>query len=131
MNERNIVAVTGGVNHRTAIRTDLHELVADEPSELGGQNSGPDPMSLAMAALGACTAITLKMYADRKKWDLGEIKVQVHQVMAEGKPAITRTIHVTGDIDADQRERLQFIARACPVSKLIESATTIETLVEE
>jgi putative redox protein len=131
MKERNITAVTGAVNYRTAIRTDHHELVADEPLDLGGQDNGPDPMTLAMAALAACTGITLKMYADRKQWDFGEITVTVHQESVAGRPVITRTIHVTGNLDSEQRDRLQYIAKACPVSKMIESATEIETRVAD
>lgn len=131
MKERNITAVIGGGNYHTDIRTDLHDLVSDEPLDLGGQNDGPDPMSLAMGALAACTGITLKMYADRKKWDFGTITVKVHQTTAEGKPVITRTVHVTGTLDAEQRERLAYIARACPVSKMIENGTAIETRVAD
>lgn len=95
---------------------------ADEPAEEGGANTGPAPHRLLLSALGACTAITLQMYAARKGWALREVDVAL-AFNPDGAPKegsdITRVITLQGDLDAEQRERLLQIANKCPIHKVL------------
>ncbi len=130
-----------GDKYTSEIKTPLHHLLADEPVELGGANLGPTPYDLLMASLGACTVMTLKMYAERKKWQLDEAVVfldhdKVHKEDSEqsdqdGKnPKIsrfTRVLDIKGDLDQKQRERLLEIANKCPVHRTLSEEILIET----
>ena len=101
---------------------------ADEPVADGGADTAPTPMQIVLSALGACTAITLHMYAGRKQWPLTHVDVDL-QLNPDGKPAdgnqITRTITLHGALDEEQRSRLLQIANACPVHKLLEGKVEI------
>jgi putative redox protein len=101
---------------------------ADEPVADGGADTAPTPMQIMLSALGACTAITLHMYAGRKQWPLTHVDVDL-QLNPDGKPAdgnqITRTITLHGTLDEEQRTRLLQIANACPVHKVLEGKVEI------
>lgn len=118
------------------IQSGPHHLVADEPEAFGGTDKGPSPYGLVSAGLGACTAMTIRMYARRKRWPLDNVEVDVsHKKVhahdaADGSAKIdhfTRVIRLSGDLDADQRERLKKIADKCPVHRTLERANEIET----
>ncbi len=116
-----------------------HHLLADEPKDYGGQDLGPSPYELVTAGLGACTAMTLKMYARRKEWPIEEISVHLsfdgdyaedcqkceEETRKIGK--FTRIIEVKGTLDQKQKERLLAIANKCPVHKTLEQGVTIST----
>jgi len=105
-----------------------HALTADEPSARGGTNTGPSPYGLLLAALGACTSITLRMYADRKGWDLGDIKVALkHEKTADGADRIEREVRFSAALTDEQRARLAEIAEKTPVTKTIKTGASIET----
>jgi len=112
----------------------IHQWSGDEPIEQGGADTGPSPTQLLLSSLGACTAITLKMYANRKQWPLEEIEVWVSLnpsgKAADGATEITRRIGFKGSLDPSQRERLLQIANACPIHKLLTGNIRVATTVQ-
>lgn len=116
-------ASIGTTNYVVAIAAGHHQISADEPSKLGGQDAGPAPYELLCAALCACTAITLRMYAERKQWLLSAVQVDVH--FKDG--AITRVLDFEGELDKEQRERLADIAERTPVTLRLKQGLSITT----
>jgi len=104
-----------------------HRLRADEEASNGGDNTGPAPHELLLAALGSCTAMTLKVYAERKGWPLQDVRVTLNGVTGEGGLVITRHIVLDGNLDAEQRQRLIEIAEKCPVHKTLAGDIAIKT----
>ena len=104
-----------------------HRLRADEEAEKGGDNSGPAPHELLLAALGSCTAMTLKVYADRKGWPLRDVRVTLNGATSDTGFTITRQLQFEGDLDQEQRQRLVEIANKCPVHKTLAGDITIST----
>jgi putative redox protein len=115
--------------YRTLLSNGRHEVIADEPSEFGGTDLGFSPSELLLSSLGACTGITLRMYADRKGWPLEEIKISLSfdYDKAAGKSIIGRNIELTGELDEEQRNRLLQIANACPIHKTLQNPIEINT----
>ena len=106
-----------------------NKLISDESVESGGKDLGFDPKELLTSALAACTSITLRMYADRKQWNLKEIKVNVELERNEvdNKTYIKRKLELIGELNEEQRNRLLTIANACPVHKILSNSIEIET----
>jgi putative redox protein len=124
MSLKTLTATLGSDRFATVMSTRQHTLVADEPVELGGQDSAADPYEYLMAALASCTAITVRMYADRKEWPLEGVDVEV--AMAGGQtPTLARTLHLRGALDVAQRARLLQIADACPISKMLTAGVSM------
>jgi putative redox protein len=135
----NQVTASTGQGYRTEILAGTHRLVADEPLSAGGTDSGPDPYGLLLAGLGACTSITLRMYADHKRWPLESIYVHLHHQKIHAKDCeacksdsgkvdlIEREIELIGPLDASQRQRLLEIADKCPVHRTLTSEIMVET----
>ena len=109
------------------IRNKFH-LTADEPSDMGGDDTGATPVELILAGLGSCKAITLKMYAERKGWKLTHVDVDVSSQKINQQYHITAHLHLEGDLTDEQKQRLLKIADKCPVHKLLTSEIQIETL---
>jgi putative redox protein len=116
--------------------SDSHFLRADEPVKYGGSNLGPSPYDLLLMSLGACTSMTLRMYANRKKLALEDVTItlrheRVHaddcEGCASGIERITRGISLRGDLDEDQRQKLLEIADKCPVHRTLENEPQIVT----
>jgi len=127
---------------RTQISAGQHQLIADEPKEAGGTDEGPSPYELLLAALGACTAMTLKMYVERKKLPVTDVEVllsfdRIHiddcescvkeeRINDQEVQHISRLIYVTGDVTEEQKERLLYIAGRCPVHVTLHSNPHVE-----
>ena len=108
-----------------------HRWLSDEPEDLDGANEGPTPVRMLLASLGACTAITLKMYARRKEWSLEGVEVELYMEEDTGgdnhRTIIKRDIRVQGDLSTEQRERLVKIANACPVHRILTGEVQVHT----
>ena len=115
-------------HYATAIDTGGHRITADEPRANGGADTGPAPYDLLLASLGACTAITLRMYADRKKWDLASLTVELHLVRdPEGNERIDRVLRPMGNLNAEQLARIADIAERTPVTLTLKRSVPIVT----
>ena len=124
---RIVTATIGKAPYRTELKTSIHTLYADEPTEAGGKDTGPTPGDLLRMSLASCTAITLRMYADRKKWDVEEIEVTVSNERDQHKTTFQCDISVRGNIDEIQRARMLEIAKACPVHKVLKNPILVES----
>ena len=126
-----IKSKTQNENYEVEIKSESgHVLTADEPNELGGLNKGMSPDELIIAALAACTSATLKMYAQRKEWDLKEVYTDIEYVKGEKTgdlPTIHRDIKFEGNLDDKQKVRLMIIADKCPIHKLISGQVKINS----
>jgi putative redox protein len=124
-----VTATIGPANYTTAITAGSHRLVADEPASGGGADAGPNPLNLLLGALASCTAITLRMYAERKGWDAGDIEVRAQFVGDDGAGHIDRVIRPAGSLDDTQRARLAEIAARTPVTRIVAAGREIRTTV--
>jgi putative redox protein len=123
-------ASIGTTNYAVSLTAGHHQLSADEHPELGGRDSGPAPYELLCAALGACTAITLRMYAQRKQYRLQAVHVDVHFKKEGGEGAIARVLSFEGELDDEQRTRLADIAERTPVTLTLKQGVPITTVVK-
>lgn len=125
---RSVTVSLGPVDFPVAIDARGHVVRADEPAEKGGTDTGPEPFELLLASLGACTAITLRMYARRKGWPLDGVRVDV-ALDSDGAGGMVKvTVACVGPLDEAQRARLLEIAHACPVHKAITRGMIVETV---
>jgi putative redox protein len=104
-------------------------LVADEPVAMGGNDLGFSPKELLASALAACTSATLRMYADRKGWDLEEVKLEItlERDDKENKTTINRRLELIGNLDDSQKSRLLAVANACPMHKILSNPIDIHS----
>ena len=120
----------GAENYLMEIKTTKHTVMVDEPKSIGGADQYPNPAQYVLSALASCTAITIKMYADNKGWDVGNINVDVKMkdVISTGKPTktIVKAVQFENPLEDEQIERLLTIASKCPVSKLLEQPVNME-----
>ena len=120
----------GSENYLMEIKTTNHTVMVDEPESIGGSNQYPNPAQYVLSALASCTAITIKMYADNKKWNVGEINVDVKmkEVISSGKTIkkIVKAVQFENPLEDDQIERLLTIGSKCPISKLLEQPIEME-----
>lgn len=120
-------ATIGTIPFSVALTAGKHSLTADEPPALGGRDAGPAPYELLLMSLGACTAITLRMYAERKGWAFDSLRVELHYQKGEPRSRIDRVITLVGALDADQRKRLAEIADKTPVTLTLRHGSDIHT----
>ena len=133
------VVVSSQENLRNEVRYGAgHSFITDEPVAAGGEDAGPDPYTLLLAALGSCISMTLKLYARRKQWPLESVTVHLKQNRIHSKDCkeclqdkdgfihrIERTVSITGPLSEEQRARLQEIAHKCPIHKTLSSEIVI------
>lgn len=134
-----VVEETGAGRLQQLVSVGPHRFFADEPVEQGGLGSGPNPYDLLLAGLGACTSMTLRLFADRKGWNLAKVRVSLshRKIHAEdcadcetrdGKiDEITRSIALQGELDTEQRARLLEIAEKCPVHRTLHGEVKVRT----
>jgi len=120
-------AAIGATPYAVAIEAGPHRLTADEPVKLGGGGTGPAPFDLLLSGLGACTAATLKMYAERKGWPLEALDVDLVLLRGDDGDHIERTLHLLGPLDEAQRAKLADVAERTPVTLAIKAGVTIDT----
>lgn len=121
------IAVIGKDHYRTTLQSRTHTLVGDEPLDIGGEDLGPRPGDFVRMALASCTAITLRMYADRKQWPVDQIEVRVSNGPFQEKTTYTSDIEITGNLSDEQKERMVQIAKLCPVHKTLTNPIEIIT----
>lgn len=118
-------------NYLAEAKTRNHFLVIDEPVASGGDDNGPTPVEYLLTAIGSCVSITLRMYAERKGWDVGKISVNISQNEKQTSEGIEKwleeEISFEKEITEDQRKRLLVIAGKCPVAKMVKGETKIES----
>jgi putative redox protein len=121
------IATIGTIAYAVSVTAGEHPLTVDESAALGGRDAGPAPYDLLLASLGACTAITLKMYADRKQWRFESLQVALHYKKEGDRGLIDRTITIQGDLTAEQRTRMAEIAEKTPVTLTLKAGVDIHT----
>jgi len=128
---KSVITRIGKDPYRTEIHIQPHVLLADEPKEIGGQDLGPAPGELLLSSLGACKAITMRMYADRKKWDLDAVEISLSISKQRGELQETNFIkchiRLDGNLDETQRQRLLKIGNKCPIHKILSNPIVIES----
>jgi len=126
-----VVAENGKGRYQQAVTVGQHQLIADEPLEVGGGDAGPEPFDYVMAGLGACTSMTLRMYAERREIALTHVSVSLshEKVTIEGvsRDRIERTITLEGSLTEEQRQRLLEIANKCPVHRALSQSLIIDS----
>jgi len=133
MAENNVTAITelDRSHYRTKVYAGGHFIYSDEPADLGGTDEGMTPAALLLASLGSCTAITIRMYADRKEMPLEAIKIHLsidHKEEELNKDTnISRQIEFIGDLTAAERDRLLEIADKCPIHKILSNPISIKS----
>ena len=123
-----VTGAAGDPDYRQSIRCGNHEMLADERPARGGTDAGPMPFEYLLSGLGACTSITLRMYAERKSWNIGNVDVSLtlHQDKG-GTRTIDRRVTVSGELTAEQREKLAEICEKTPVTLAVKSGVGITT----
>ena len=131
---KNAEVVLSTKNYLAEAKTRHHFLTIDEPVASGGDDNGPTPVEYLLTAVGGCVSITLRMYAERKGWDVGKITVNVSQkeeLTKEGiQKSLVEEISFEKEITDDQREKLLVIAGKCPVAKMIKGETEISSSIQ-
>jgi putative redox protein len=120
-------ASIGETNYAVAVKAGHHALTADEGPALGGRDAGPAPFELLLSSLGACTAITLRMYAGRKGWPVDAVEVDLRYLRTGDEARIERLLSIKGALSDEQRARMADIAERTPVTLAIKGGVAIRT----
>lgn len=122
-----ITATIGMHKYQTVLTNSRHQLIADEPENLNGTDLGPTPEEMLMMSLAGCTAITLRMYADRKQWNVEQVQVEITMDKLSDKTLFTRSIKLTGNLSPEEQQRMLQVANACPVHKILTHPIEVNT----
>jgi putative redox protein len=137
--DHQVVAQILDESFTTELKVGIHSLIADEPKSVGGDNFGPSPYGYLLSALGSCTAMTMRMYADRKGWKINEINVHLSHSKDYAKDCIGceesnnkidiihREIEIDADLTTEQKERLMNIADKRPVHRTLHNTVQVKT----
>lgn len=129
----------GSDNYKTSLTAGNHQLIADEPESVGGKDKGPDPYDYLLMSLGSCTAITLRMYIQRKKWQVDDIFVELRHFKDHAEDCedcdeksakidkIEEEIIINGDLTDEQLDKLLKISHKCPVFKTLQGSMEAKT----
>jgi putative redox protein len=124
---QNAEVVLTNKNYLAEAKTRNHFLTMDQTVASGGDNSGPTPVEYLLAAIGGCVSITLRVYAERRGWEVGKIKVNVSQLKDESGTYLTEEISFEKEISEEQRKKMLVFAAKCPVAKMVKGQTRIES----
>ncbi len=127
MSRDNVVRLARPDGLRVEVDSGPHHLVGDELPAIGGTDAGPAPYDFLCTALGACTTMTLQMYAKRKQWPLEGVSVTVRHAKVDNDDTMEREVKLTGKLDEEQRTRLLDVANKCPVHKTLAPAVKVTT----
>ena len=123
-----MLGAAGDPNYRQSLRCGRHELLADERPVRGGADAGPMPFEYLLSGLGACTSITLRMYAERKGWDIGAVAVSLAlRQSKEGTRSIERRVMLSGELSAEQQAKLADVCEKTPVTLAVKSGLAVRT----
>jgi putative redox protein len=122
-----ITAHIGKDHYQTTLTNSRHTITADENHEHDGDDLGPNPGELMLMSLASCTAITLRMYVDRKQWDVSEINITASSEKTENKTVFTCVATIIGNISEEEKDRLLNIAKVCPIHKVLTHPIEINT----
>ena len=123
-------AQLGSVDYLVDLRAGRHRLQSDEPPSAGGGGAAPGPFALLLSGLVACTAITLRMYAQRKGWPLRQVEVDARMTQEGDAPRIERSVTLHGELDEAQVARLLEISEKTPVTKVVKAGAAVHTRVQ-
>jgi len=123
----NVAAAAEDPNYRQTLRCGRHEMLADERPARGGADAGPMPFEYLLAGLGACTSITLRMYAERKGWNIGGVTVSVALHQGKDGRTIERRVMLSAPLTAEQRAKLSEICEKTPVTLVMKSGISLRT----
>ncbi len=126
---QSVKATIGKDHYKTIVKSDTNMLIADEPRNVGGADLGFSPDELLASSLAVCTVITVRMYADRKHWNLDgvEVTVSVEWHREQARTTMTKEIQLKGNLTAEERQRLLEISAKCPTHKALQNPIDIET----
>ena len=124
-----VVGDTQGPAYRQDIRVEGHHLLADEPVLRGGADAGPTPFGYLLSALGTCTSITLRMYAEKKGWSIGTVTVTLELLPRADRMEIRRTVALSGLLTETQRSRLAEVCERTPVTLVVKNGVRVDTTV--
>lgn len=133
----------GDVKYKTTLTAGRHELISDEPAEVGGKDEGPDPYDYLLMSLGSCTAITLRMYAERKQWPVDDIYIELRHFKDHAEDCedcdeksaridkIEKEIMIAGDLNGDQLDKMLEISKKCPVNRTLLGSIEMHATIEK
>lgn len=130
--ENDITGTIGTQKYLCTISWRNGKLLMDEPENVGGNDLGPDPFSTLLASLAGCTLSTLRMYIDRKGWDIPEINISLNLTQENEDELVTtisKTLTFSTAISDEQKERLLLIAEKCPISKILKNTINLKTAI--
>lgn len=129
--EDEVLVSIGKEKYTTQVKFNQHSITVDEPTDVGGQDLGPKPILLLLSSLGSCKAITMRMYADNKKWPLDAIEISLNSESLKDEAGqatkISVNVNLIGDLDNAQKERIMAIGEKCPIQKILNNPVHIET----